>query len=221
MTGSVGFFGKMPGMGDFLRLNLPAGFVQSWDSWLQEAMIAARATLGAQWDERYLSAPIWRFSLPPLAGGQPAMSGVVMPSVDRVGRQYPLTLAAPCPNGSAALRHFANDGFFDMLETHALATLEEDLTRELLAARLDGIAPRLPDEMPVSPDGYAGGVRPEHRLAARGIDDQFPGSGIWTSASEGDHRMFLTRGLPDARQFTGMIDPEAAMWRPNAVARTA
>ena len=101
--GGVGAFGKMPGMGDFLRLNVSARFVQVWDGWLQGAMLAARNSLGDRWNECYFSAPIWRFSLPRLSEDLPGVSGIMMPSVDRVGRQYPLTLAVPVPTGPSAL----------------------------------------------------------------------------------------------------------------------
>ncbi|WP_375176001.1 type VI secretion system-associated protein TagF [Pseudooceanicola sp.] len=221
MTGAVGAFGKMPGMGDFLRLNLSAGFVQSWDTWLQEGMLAARDRLGAQWEACYLSAPIWRFSLPPLAPGKPSFSGILMPSVDRVGRQYPLTLAMPCDAGSVPLRHFSNETFFGRLEAIALAALEEDLTRDALAARLEGLTPSTLTPEGFSPRSYAGVQPPERLLAARYIEDHHPGMGLWTSATADAHLMFLSHGLPDPLQVSAMFDPAAGIWRTDAVARTA
>ena len=65
MAASFGAFGKIPAMGDFFRLNLAQGFVEAWDEWLQAAMIDARARLGPAWTERYMTAPIWRFAVPP------------------------------------------------------------------------------------------------------------------------------------------------------------
>ena len=51
-----------------------------------------------------MMAPIWRFALAPGVAGPLPMLGVMMPSVDRVGRQFPLTLAAPMAEASP-LRH--------------------------------------------------------------------------------------------------------------------
>ena len=51
----AGAFGKMPGMGDFLRLDLPAGFTRAWDTWLQAGLISAR--------DRALGHQLWRPSI--------------------------------------------------------------------------------------------------------------------------------------------------------------
>ena len=34
----VGFYGKMPSRGDFVRRGLPDSFVDPWDAWLQDMM---------------------------------------------------------------------------------------------------------------------------------------------------------------------------------------
>ena len=60
MARVVGAFGKMPALGDFLRLALPPGFVEPWDAWVQRMMMQGRAALGGRWQDCYLSAPIWR-----------------------------------------------------------------------------------------------------------------------------------------------------------------
>ena len=92
MTAGFGAFGKMPAVGDFFRLGPPAGFVEPWDGWVQQAMLTGQAAHGPGWDGLYMQAPIWRFTLAPGLAGPQAVLGVVMPSVDRVGRRFPLTL---------------------------------------------------------------------------------------------------------------------------------
>ena len=216
MTGGVGAFGKMPGMGDFLRLNLPAGVVQVWDTWLQAALVTARQSLGGGWDACYMSAPIWRFSLPATAD-LPALSGIIMPSVDRVGRQYPLTLAAPCA-GIPALRHFANAGFFDQLEDIALTALDTDMGRDALAERLAGVTLTVPPSGPIDHAAYRGALPPEVALAARALPQD---AGIWTSCLDGEHRMFTSHGLPGPAAVLGMFDPAAALWHRQDVAVNA
>jgi len=105
--GTCGFYGKLPGEGDFVTRRLPWEFTAAWDDWLQQGMQASRAALGEGWLERYLSAPIWRFQLAPGVCGPLAWRGLFFASVDRVGRYFPLTLAfaggsAPAPGGVAS-----------------------------------------------------------------------------------------------------------------------
>ncbi len=50
-----------------------------------------------------MEAPIWRFLLPAGACGAQAALGVWLPSVDRVGRQFPLALCALAPLGADLL----------------------------------------------------------------------------------------------------------------------
>jgi type VI secretion system protein ImpM len=156
MNGAAAAFGKMPALGDFFRIRAETGFVTVWDNWLQEIMVSGRSKLGAGWDDCYMQAPLWRFALPAgMAGGQPLI-GVLMPSVDRVGRKFPLTLATTLDDGGSPFRaYFANADTLDALESLALDALGDDMTRDALDARLSDIAGR-----PVPPRGHP----------ARGID---------------------------------------------------
>ncbi len=97
-----GWYGKLPTLGDFASRRLGADFIEPWDLWLGEGMAAHRETLGEAWLEAYLQSPTWRFVLTPgvVASLQPQrpLAGVLMPSVDRVGRYFPLTIAATLPH---------------------------------------------------------------------------------------------------------------------------
>lgn len=215
MTAAVakGAFGKIPSHGDFIRLDLPGAFIRCWDDWLQNGMIAVRELAGARWDECYLSAPIWRFSLPPGMAGSHAASGVLMASVDRVGRQYPLTLAVTGLAGRTALRHFANASLFERLETIALDALDHDLDRDDLSREMSQISPAPVPGGPLLADGYHGSLAPEHVLAARQIEQTQGEVALWTTCVGLDHRLLLTRGLPDLRHFAGLFDLGASIWR--------
>ena len=57
----VGFYGKLPSHGDFLRRRVSDAFVGGWDAWLQECLAASRAALGERWLDVYLTSPAWRF----------------------------------------------------------------------------------------------------------------------------------------------------------------
>lgn len=210
MDGRFGAFGKMPALGDFLKLNLPAGFLGIWDAWLQDTLVNARQNMGDDWNSRYMSAPIWRFTLPAGQAGERAMSGVLMPSVDRVGRQFPLTLAAPHEDIPSGWMHFANRGAFEALEDIALSALEDELDRDALSARLAEVSLVTPRPAPVCRREYSGTVPPDAALAAAAIPAE---AGVWTTSIPGDHRMLLRPSLPDSRDVQGLIDLDAPLWR--------
>lgn len=90
---SSGIFGKLPSHGDFIQRQLPNSFIVPWDEWLQRAVHGSRELLGERWLDYYLTSPIWRFALSPGVLDEHAWAGVLVPSVDSVGRYFPLTLA--------------------------------------------------------------------------------------------------------------------------------
>lgn len=139
----IGFFGKLPSHGDFVRRALPSALTKPWDNWLQAGLTASREKLGDAWLDCYLSAPIWRFCLSGGVCGEAQWMGAVMPSVDRVGRYFPLTAATAIPPnrslfGMATTAH----SWLTSLEEVMLTTLEEDcLTADEVARQLAAIDP--------------------------------------------------------------------------------
>ena len=89
-----GWYGKLPGMGDFAHRRLPDEFRHAWDRWLQGGLTQLRMR-HADWTERYLQAPLWCFVLGDGVIGDSSWIGVLMPSVDSVGRYFPFTMADP------------------------------------------------------------------------------------------------------------------------------
>ena len=134
--GVFGAYGKIPSLGDFFRIDASSAFVAPWDVWLQTCLRDGRLALGDRWEECYFGAPIWRFSLAAGIAGPSSIAGVLMPSVDRVGRMFPLTLVG------SALR--VNTDIFAQLEEVALATLEDGMTRDALRQALDDVAETAP-----------------------------------------------------------------------------
>ena len=122
-----GFYGKLPSHGDFVSRRLASSFVSEWDAWLQLGVAESKARLGDDWLDTYLTSPIWRFGLTSGICGPEAWAGVVMPSVDKVGRYFPLTLAVNLPDSSslaqAACQH---EEWFERAEALALTTLGDD-----------------------------------------------------------------------------------------------
>ena len=220
MGARFGAFGKMPSLGDFLRMDLPQGFIDPWDRWLQEGMLAAKAALGDGWQDCYFSAPIWRFTLSPGLAGAAAMQGVMMMSVDRVGRQFPMTLASPLGDLQApVLAHLrATDGFA-ALEALALDALEDTMTRDLLQARLATMALPVPAVMPVLMQAQGGLVVLADNgdltssLAAQQVAGKFRKPSVWTADLGSQARMMVCEGLPAGGQMTGLFDMAAHVWQ--------
>lgn len=122
-----GLYGKVSKKGDFVTRRLARGFVDPWDTWLQAALAHSRDRLGEAWLPVYLNAPVWRFVLSAGICGDAVMAGVVMPSIDKVGRHFPLALAAEAEPAAIPSAIFAAAGdWFTGLEDLALSTLEED-----------------------------------------------------------------------------------------------
>lgn len=85
------WFGKLPGMGDFAQRRMDERFMAVWDAWLQRGLLQLRST-HEDWLAHYLKGPVCFFALgAEVTGAQPWL-GVLVPSVDSVGRYFPLTL---------------------------------------------------------------------------------------------------------------------------------
>lgn len=222
-----GWYGKIASLGDFASRRLPAEFISNWDAWLQRMLPDSRARLGDRWLETYLGSPIWRFLLFPGICGDGLWAGLMMPSVDRVGRYFPLTIASRMPALASTEREFdALADWLDRLSTAALATL--DLRRGVqqfdatlttlraplpapprvvlagrIAALLHDLSPgrfALPsdDELGQTLMGVGAGLLTQH---ARG------GSLWWTPCATGASApLLLARGLPDGAQFAAMLN---------------
>ena len=133
----AGWYGKMPCLGDFASRRLTPEFVTKWDAWLQRSIATSRQQLGEQWLDIYLTSPMWRFVLAPGVCGERACAGVLLPSVDKVGRYFPLTLAQPLENADADIVHLLGmQDWFAGLEQIGLAALNVDYSANDLEAAL-------------------------------------------------------------------------------------
>ncbi len=225
-----GFFGKMPALGDFVCRRLPKEFVDPWDEWLQSSMRASREGLGERWLDCYLTSPVWRFVLSPGLCGSAAWAGILMPSVDRVGRYFPLTLANAFPHtvNPLYLAERAGD-WFDRAESAVLSVLEEysGLPRfEKLLANLPQVAP--PEDagsQEAPPDGrfvHVPLTRLNHLTDAYGgllqalARGYAPYSFWWSAGSERvDASVMLSRGLPPVTEFTILLGTRAPRETPD------
>jgi len=131
---SFGYFGKLPSRGDFLAKGLPEIMLSPLDEWLRRGLDEAQRQLGGAWREIYLTGPVWRFALSAGMAGPTMAAGILVPSTDRSGRDFPFIIAcrAAADRGPAQLAAGLS-GWLD--RASQLATLA--VTRELDPATLD------------------------------------------------------------------------------------
>lgn len=176
----AGFFGKLPARGDFVGGGLSAALVATWHGWMQQRLAESRDELQEGWTEAWLVAPVWRFALPPGQCGTQSVTGLFLPSVDKVGRYFPLLAAI---EGSGAGRDPSVPDamhFHDRLEDACRLALDQDWAPDRVLASLVDIA--LPNDAPVR-------------------------TGLWWS--EGSPLVpagaFETASLPDGARFRQML----------------
>jgi type VI secretion system protein ImpM len=194
-TAAIGFCGKLPARGDFVTAGLPRRFTEAWYDWLQPVLAASRRALGEDWDAAWLEAPIWRFALSPGICGPDSVLGLWMPSVDRVGRHFPLTFAAIVGNADPGLLIREGGGFLSVAESLGLQALSCELAPDTIAAQLAAAATAEPGDAGADPE-----LCP-------------PAGALWWSA--GSPRVpgsaFATGSLPDDAAFLGMLDAGAVV----------
>jgi type VI secretion system protein ImpM len=231
----VGLYGKLPSHGDFLRRRTSDAFVEIWDAWLQECIAATRNRLAEQWLDLYLTSPAWRFACAAGACGPAAVIGVMVPSVDRVGRYFPLTLVAELPahlNVVAAAA--AAEAFFQSAERLAIETLQAERVDfeafDSEVAALDSQLAMLRLSMPASPAEPGPGVldaEPGARwqvpldataaltpmltqLASQRMNTLYRPATIWWTEGSADVEpsCLIASGLPTPDAFTAFLNGE-------------
>lgn len=126
----IGFFGKIPSRGDFVRHGLPPATVAALDAWCERVLPESRAILGEDWGPAWMEAPIWRFRLPADRCGPEPLAGLWLPSTDRAGRLFPLILAVTGSGVDSCA------GLLDQAEAIGIGAVERDVTPEQIAAAL-------------------------------------------------------------------------------------
>ena len=220
----VGFFGKLPSHGDFIERRVRGAFREAWDTWLQRCISDSQRQLGPRWLDCYLTSPLWRFFLCDGVAGAASYAGVLLPSVDRVGRYFPLTVVVELPAELAALSFAeAAAGWFNEVEQLCAGALENpafellEFDQALLAtsrwlSELDQLY--LPPPFP--------GRSPQWRWPLRAVDNLGatlggplmvtvqtalrPMSLWWTAGSELVHpSVLVARSLPKPESFADLL----------------
>lgn len=214
---AYGFYGKVPCVGDFVRRDLSQPFVVAWDRWMQNLLVAAREALGERWQACYLRAPIWHFALSPGECGPHAAAGVFMPSVDRVGRQFPLCLAAEI-DAPAWTSYLAIKPFIDTLEDAALAMLEDNATLEQLERALGALPPPATVQIASAQRTNSATVLCTDGAIEDGLSALATAgaASIWIANLEGRGRVLLSPNLPEGKtEAAALFDLSARYWDTN------
>ncbi len=228
-----GFFGKLPARGDFVGRRLDGAFRSGFDAWLQGSIATSKRQLGPAWLPTYLRSPIWRFVIGPnLCGDVPSL-GVMIPSVDRVGRYFPLVVAAQLPGclSPGTLFHSARE-WLDRAEQLILTCLDDgfDLDAFDRAVQALGLPPYSranggPQIQALRLDLHDGGdlsATYAHLLdrVLMGNDVRF--SLWWTTGSEKVRgSVLLGQGMPAPNNFAAFLDGNWDEWgweRPSGAA---
>ncbi len=219
----AGFFGKLPSRGDFIGRHLPKSFLDPWDAWLQDALTQSRLQLASLWREYYCTSPIWRFVLGPGLCSATVYAGILMPSVDRVGRYYPLVIAIPLPaEWPLFLLPSTGKAWFEQAEQLALAGLDLNrLDLDDFSRQVSGLGtPTTPSPATSGPSSHQAWHCPTPviediawiapTLSGHLLDWRFPPISLWWT--EGSERisqcLLVCNGLPPASRFSGLLSGE-------------
>ena len=217
-----GLFGKLTAKRDFIALFAPRAFLDAWEPWMQSGIAASRDALGRGWQQAFLSAPIWRFWLGSDICGA-TVAGVFMPSLDGVGRYYPLTLFAYADPGVAIMPPDidAQNDWFHAAEDYLLTTLDKNASFEETSSALDQFPPPPAvaaaggaDEMVRIADGTLAAHATDSTLPAlfgklrkTNFASLYSGASFWWTIGGGDYQplALCCRRMPDPFLFASML----------------
>ena len=215
-----GWYGKLAMLGDFAHRRLPLGFVKACDAWLSQGIAASRKSLGSAWQGNYLTAPLWCFAWSPRVVDEQWWFGVLMPSVDAVGRYFPLVVAFStehAPTEPHALAQWAQ--WYDSAGACALQTLQGQATLDEFESALAAAGTPLTtapaafappqaftSELQLHP---AQGAWPQDAatIVLRSLTARLQGQSIWwvQGDSETPPPVTVMRGLPTANRFVAIL----------------
>lgn len=225
---SPGLYGKLPAHGDFVQRNLPTVFVQEWDQWLQHLVAGAREKIGEAWLEIYLTSPIWRFVLSHGVIDTHHWAGIVLPSVDQVGRYFPFSIIMQVGQQHHPAEFLAlQSAWFAGIEELALRALEGELSLDELVEELEQSGALLDsayqqannatdaNDLQVDMEFEEQSVLTAYpALLDALLARQFSSYSVWST--DGSERVapcvFSVQGLPSVGKLPAMLDGQWQYW---------
>lgn len=224
-----GWYGKIPSLGDFAFRRLPSQFISQWDNWLQQCIRTSQLSLGEDWLATYLTTPIWRFLLLPGVIDTHTWTGLIMPSVDKVGRHFPLTVATPTESFFPLTNDmFSTNQWHTFIESSMLATLDTNSSVAQFEASLANFpTPSFLNNDDTLPGGHSLINWLKHPSDLHSVNlstlealqnffgsasqefltSQIQSMSFWWTCMEstGDTRLCWFKGLPPEEQFTHFL----------------
>jgi type VI secretion system protein ImpM len=226
---TCGLFGKLPMQSDFISHFLPSALTDYWHGWLQSCLSVSQEQLAEQWRDYYLSAPIWRFAIMPGVVHNLGLMGVLIPSVDEVGRYFPLTIGHAGQHQPWAAYLEAKQ-WYDQAEHAALLALEDDMGYSQYMGYFEQLnVPEYPAASALVTESAR--TTRTYNTAFEHVDYDDPKPGAlqlldynaqrmlgsyslwWTEGSDSVVPCLLTcSGVPDSGQFAAMLDGQWQHW---------
>ena len=203
----IGVFGKLPDQRDYIQHGMDASLMSLMDPWIQQCLQRSQEQLADAWLSAYLSAPIWRFWLGSSIIGKTVI-GALMPSVDGVGRYFPLMLTAVSEAPLDAPEVNSQDIWYSNAETLLLNALGEGGTYRALLDGMLAMPEPSPGKIEFPPTADCKEALGNLRLARQ---QEFYGSlSFWWSPSfqhEGaPTTAYVWRGLPSAQEYAMLLN---------------
>ena len=110
------------------------------DEWLQGFIASREEQLTDDWLDIYLTSPIWRFVLSQGCVDGNAWAGVMIPSVDSVGRYFPFCIVIKLQDGANLVDILSTQAhWFGELEEIGLDALQNEFDADTLMEKLQEI----------------------------------------------------------------------------------
>jgi len=224
----VGVYGKLPGYGDFIHRSLPTPFINEIDSWLQLYVASSHEKLGDSWLDIYLTSPIWRFVLSAGVIDEQHWAGIMLPSVDQVGRYYPLVMAIPVDARCNPYEFISsNSAWFEQIEDCALLALDAQVSVEQLVEMANEVAPNVGLNYLKTGQQMSGEIMQINMQFAEELPTSVYANlldslmvktmnsySVWTTTGSENIApcLFMARGMPNAQNIPAMMDGHWAHW---------
>ncbi|WP_221801118.1 type VI secretion system-associated protein TagF [Oceanobacter mangrovi] len=227
-SSNCGLFGKVPQQAEFVSHFLPRELTELWHQWLQASISVSKEQLGDSWLDYYLTSPVWHFALSPGLLSPQAVVGQMMPSVDEVGRYFPVALMQEgrYDPWSAYLN---GEQWYHSAESLLLKVLDEDMSYNHWIGLIESLDLPLFTQLTSwqleigHTSSRAGLVTPIHdhshgglmQALVKGLTERaFGPFGLWwTTGSEHiEPCLMISSQMPDAGQFAAMLDGRWQHW---------
>ena len=235
-TQHYGLYGKLPAHGDFVSRNLPTAFISHLDDWLQGFIASSQEQLTDDWLDIYLTGPIWRFVFSQGCVDGNAWAGVLIPSIDSVGRYFPFTIVHKLQQGCSLVDVLSSQAtWFSGLEEIALKALQDEYDADTVLEKLQDHPLQVPPfyyriddsaheyhDPAAIPENFALVMDFEEQLPSSVnavlmdwlMSKQFASYSLWHS--KGSDRVqpsfLVSPGLPNLTGVAGMLEGDWKSW---------